>query len=125
MLGALAIELFPEDPSYCLSAIYEKRVDLEKAVEAIELEMAADAPDRLIQAWNLCRKIGNEEKAMRNRLDAVGYRSRPPLLYARWERRMDLRDAASNLPHSASVLMPVRQNIPLKYELSFVGFLWR
>ena len=84
-LGAinLAIELSPEDPSYYfnLSAIYEKRVDLEKAVEAIErcMEMAADAPDHLIQAWDLYRKIGNEEKekAMRNRLHAVGYRSRP------------------------------------------------
>lgn len=37
---------------------------------------------------------------------------------------MDHRDAASNLPHSASVLneMLIRQKIPLKYELSFVGF---
>ena len=84
-LGAinLAIELSPENPSYYfnLSTIYEKRVDLEKAVEAIErcMEMAADVPDHLIQAWDLYRKIGNEEKekAMRNRLDAVGYRPRP------------------------------------------------
>ena len=37
---------------------------------------------------------------------------------------MDHRDAASNLPHSASVLneMLIRQKIPLNYELSVVGF---
>ena len=83
-LGAinLAIELSPDDPSYYfnLSTIYEKREDLEKAIKAIErcMDATADAPDpvHLIQAWDLYRKLGNEEKvkAMRNRLDAVGYR---------------------------------------------------
>ena len=78
----LAIELSPKDPSYYfnLSTIYEKREDLEKAIEAIKrcMEVTTDAPDpvHLIQAWDLYGKTGNEKKvkAIQSRMDAVGYR---------------------------------------------------
>ena len=75
----LAIKLLPEDPSYYfnLSLIYEKRRDLERAIEAIErcIEKQRDRDDaaHLHQAWDLYRQIGNEKKmkAMQDRLDAV------------------------------------------------------
>lgn len=76
----LAIELDPKESSYYfnLSTIYEKLKEIERAIEAIErcMEMGADAldPDHLLQAWDLYRQIGYEQKmkAVRNRLDALG-----------------------------------------------------
>ena len=81
----LAIELSPGEPSYYfnLSIIYEKRENLEQAIEAIErcMEMKVDVPDpdHIFQAWNLYRQIGNGQKmkAMRDLLSAIGHQHRP------------------------------------------------
>ena len=64
----LAIELGNDEPSYYfnLSILYEKREDLEQAIEAIErcMEMNASTPDpdHMLQAWDLYRQVGNREK---------------------------------------------------------------
>ena len=76
---ALAIELSPEEPSYYfnLSTIHEKRGDLTGAIAAIErcMELGEKAPyrDHFVQAWDLYRQAGDQEKMrmMQRRIDAV------------------------------------------------------